>query len=127
MKQVFAILLSLQLLSANSFFPELAKLPFLLKHFQEHQIAEPDIDFIAFLTLHYFNPNHESKDVTHHKTLPLKSSHFAQAEIFNISDNAIPSFITPIAQIVDNESIMSQTDSFVDSKIYFSIFQPPQV
>jgi hypothetical protein len=58
----------------GSFFPqsdfeEMAKLPDLIAHYQEHQIKEGDISFLGFIQKHYAGTHKGEED---HSKLPLQ-------------------------------------------------------
>jgi hypothetical protein len=126
MKSILVLLLSLQLLSGNHLLPELAKIPFLIHHFEEHQAENPNICFFHFLKMHYADAAHQQKDANRHGDLPLKNIHAHAFEHF----------------VPYSEPILLQFTKFYHSNIQFkqyfilkswhdsqnlkSIFQPPR-
>ncbi len=81
MKQIVAILLSLQIL-LGSLFPnvdamQLAKIGELVKHYQEHVTTEnQDLSFVDFLIMHYSTTSEHTKTAKHsHSNLPHFDSH----------------------------------------------------
>lgn len=81
MKQITAILLSLQIL-LGSLFPKVdavqwAKVGELVKHYQEHVVAENQgLSFMDFLVMHYSSSSKHTKTAKHsHSNLPHLDSH----------------------------------------------------
>ncbi|MBL7813592.1 MAG: hypothetical protein JNL70_01210 [Saprospiraceae bacterium] len=127
MKRIIVILLAIQILSGNILLPELAKVPQLLQHFDEHQRENKMLNFLAFLKMHYADPEHQQKDATKHGSLPLKSTSLAHAEIIVLSETT-PSVIFNDNPTFSEKPILPTTENlFFDSKIRFSVFQPPRV
>jgi hypothetical protein len=127
MKRITVILLVFQLLSGNVLLPELAKIPQLMHHFYEHQLENERIDFLSFLKMHYADPEHQQRDASRHGSLPLKTMTSAHAETLVLSET------TPSVFTIENPVFLKKTTTpsienfFFDSKIRFSVFQPPRV
>ncbi len=68
---LFVFILVIQFSSGNVLGDELAKIPFLLHHFNVYK-AEAKGSFFEFLRLHYADTMHRKADPAHHK-LPLQS------------------------------------------------------
>jgi hypothetical protein len=126
MKRILTILLALQLLTGNQFFAELVKIPSLIEHFQEHKAANQDLDFFTFLKMHYSDPEHQKSDARH-DNLPLKVHSSAHAEIFVFSLETPSSVSEPMSQNIENKTQVIKNHQFSDSKIRFSVFQPPRL
>jgi hypothetical protein len=126
MKKFLTILLVLQLLTGNQFLAEMVKIPTLIEHFQEHKTANEKLDFFTFLKMHYSDPEHQKSDARH-DNLPLKVHSSAHAEIFVFSLEAPPSVSEPIFQNIENKTQAIKNHQFSDSKIRFSVFQPPRL
>jgi len=60
---------------------ELFKLPLLLEHFREHRQEEPDISWLSFLILHYFNDAPPDADYARDMQLPFKTMEFSSATL----------------------------------------------
>ncbi len=71
MKIFIVILLSIHLVSGNTFLSELTKFTDLIEHFQEHQQKDASINWLTFLKMHYFDAQHQSSD-QHHQHLPFQ-------------------------------------------------------
>jgi hypothetical protein len=126
MKGILVLLLSLQLLSGNQLLPELAKIPFLIHHFQEHQTENPNITFFHFLKMHYADAAHQQLDASRHGDLPLKNIHAPAFEHF-------VSYTMPIVlqyALFYSDKIQFKQyfilKSWHDSQNLKSIFQPPR-
>jgi hypothetical protein len=127
MKRITVILLALQLLSGNALLPELAKIPELMHHFYEHQRENESIDFVSFLKMHYADPEHQKNDASRHGSLPLKSMTTAHAETLVWNETTPSVFFEETSPIFEKSPISAIENLFFDSKIRFSVFQPPRV
>lgn len=127
MKRIIVILLTFQILSGNVLLPELAKVPQLIHHFNEHQRENKTLDFFSFLKMHYADPDHQRKDASRHGSLPLKTVTTAHAEVIVLSEMTPSVCVAAKAVIFENPIIPTTENLFFDSKIQFSIFQPPRV
>ena len=128
MKRTIVILLIFQVLSGNILMPELAKVPQLMQHFYQHQRENGTIDFLSFLKMHYADPEHQKSDTSRHGSLPLKTVSSAHAEIVVLHDEMTPSVCEECSVHIFEKSILSSIENpFFDSKIRFSVFQPPRV
>lgn len=127
MKKIIVILLAFQILSGNVLLSELAKVPQLMQHFHQHQRENNTIDFLSFLKMHYADPEHQRKDASRHGSLPLKTVTSAHAEIVVLSETTPSVFLAEKAVIFENPILPATENLFFDSKIPFSIFQPPRV
>ena len=126
MKFFLTILLALQLLTGNQFLAEMVKIPSLIEHFQEHKEINENLDFFTFLKMHYSDPEHQKSDARH-DSLPLKVHTSAHAETFVFSIETPPSVSEPYFQNIENKTQAIKTHQFSDSKIHFSVFQPPRL
>lgn len=70
---------------------ELAKIPSLIAHFQEHKSEFKYLNFIEFLKMHYSDAKHSSLE--HHENLPFKSD-------LNSIGIALFHFVSPIQILV---------------------------
>jgi hypothetical protein len=127
MKSVLVLLLSLQLLSGNHLLPELAKIPFLIHHFEEHQAENPNISFFHFLKMHYADATHQQKDANRHGDLPLKNIHAHAFEHFVPYSEPI---LLQVIRFLFHKIQFKQyfiLKSWHDSQNLKSIFQPPRL
>ena len=126
MKRILVILLTIQILSGNVLLPELAKVPQLIHHFNEHQRENTTLDFLSFLKMHYADPEHQRKDASRHGSLPLKTVTAAHAEIVVLSETTPSVFVAEKTAVFENSILPTTENLFFDSEIQFSIFQPPR-
>jgi hypothetical protein len=129
MKGILVMLLSLQLLSGNHLLPELAKIPFLIHHFEEHQVENPNIHFFHFLKMHYADATHQQKDANRHGDLPLKNIHAHAFEHF-VPYSKFEPVLLQFSIFSFNKIQFKQyfiLKSWHDSQNLKSIFQPPRI
>ena len=127
MKKILVILLVMQIFSGNVLLPELAKIPQLMEHFRQHQRENNALDFFSFLKMHYADPEHQQKDASRHGSLPLKSLSLAHAEVLVLYETTPSVLEVEKVEIAQKSLMPTSTNLFYDSKIRFSIFQPPRV
>ncbi len=111
-------------LFTNTELCQLAKLPVLLSHYQEHKALNGDISVFAFLQMHYFNGSpHDNTDME----LPFKTT--AVALLMHHCPSA------PVPPIVKIPSVPAQELQVLFNPHYAAgiasgnaqdIFQPPQ-
>ena len=126
MKKILILFLALQLLTGNQFLAEMVKIPSLIEHFQEHKAANQDLSFFTFLKMHYGDPEHQKSDARH-DNLPLKVHTSAHAETFVFSIETHAAEFEPFLQEMGNKTQAIKNHQFSDSKIRFSVFQPPRL
>jgi hypothetical protein len=127
MKRFLIILLALQLFSGNTLLPELAKIPALLSHFQEHQLENNTLNFFTFLKMHYADPEHQQNDKQRHGSLPLKASHVSNAESFSLPLTLTPSvFEVLLLQNIETNTTTLYQNPALDAHFGLSVFQPPR-
>lgn len=103
---------------------QLEKLPALVQHFQKHQKDSPEIGFLAFLKLHYFNQKHQNSDQEHQK-LPFQhhSCDFCANCAFYLS----ASIEVVALQYFELNAIQSIYQSNFYPNYQTHIWQPPKV
>jgi hypothetical protein len=127
MKKMLVIIISVQLLFGNTLLPELAKLPQLFEHFNEHKSVNANLSFFSFLKMHYADPAHQESDKNHHEKLPLKSAVSAYAEVLVLQNNTPSVEFTYQIASEAKQSLNPTTDDFINRLHAISIFQPPRV
>ena len=127
MKKILVILLVMQIFSGNVILPELAKIPQLIEHFRQHQRENNALDFFSFLKMHYADPEHQQKDASRHGSLPLKSVSLAHAEVIVLHETAPSVYEVEKADFAQKLLLPTSKNLLFDSKIRFSIFQPPRI
>lgn len=81
MKSILVVVFSFHLATGGVLFTELAKVPFLVQHFQDHQKLNSGICFGQFLWMHYMVNKHRHDDNNKcHSQLPLCCLHYSTAE-----------------------------------------------
>lgn len=76
--------------------PELARLPMLFVHYQEHLAEDEELSFAGYLTKHYADDGHEESDHKDHSSLPFHHHHHGV-----VVDHCVTKVITsgPIAAV----------------------------
>ncbi len=99
---------------------DLADLPFLIEHFQQHQ----DADFWPYLRLHYGHQYCQHKDAHDHSKLPFKGevTHL-HAPMIVMQSCALPRVIAP--KFKGNQSPLF-SDRLPHFLIYEEFWQPPR-
>lgn len=69
-RRFFIFILIVQFLSGNVVGNELAKMPFMVRHFRLHVAVNPEDTWFDFLGMHYANAQHRQADPAH-RQLPL--------------------------------------------------------
>ena len=103
---------------------ELAKLPDLVQHYQEHRTENPSISFFAFLELHYTNASHHEQDHERHHKLPFGNHNtvYSSFVVFTIT-----TFETSFQKITESAVNNCLYQEPIEKMISFSIWQPPKV
>ncbi len=105
---------------------ELAKLPALLEHFQEHKSENQDLSFFAFVKLHYANSQHHQQDHQEHHELPFSSHHQHNCSVHQVI-YTVPNlaFVLHHEPATQENQVEYQTPS--DLVLSTSIWQPPRL
>ena len=122
LKKLISISLLLVLLSNNTEFHQMMKLPLLVKHFIHHKTLDNSLSFSKFIDIHY-NNNQEPKDLAH-DNLPFKShgcKHMTSlvmvCDFPTYTAFKLPSRVIPLA---------SYQEVIYTSSSLGAIWQPPQ-
>lgn len=124
MKLFLSLFLSLQIVTNFTFFEDMVRIPLLLEHYRHHTEKEtPNISFIEFIEMHYFNDsNHQDAS---HNTLPLNHSsdigHVHLSPAFTLPES-LRAF-APIVLEIEHFTFFKQ---FIPNHNLDSIFQPPK-
>lgn len=116
------------ILAFEAFFPdvdlsEFSHLPDLMAHYYEHQKTAPDISFLAFLRLHYGNPDHLASYPDGHQRLPFSKRQHHRDILLIAADMAFLPLRNVGFVLVNAESILQQ---FFTNSIVSVIWQPPR-
>jgi hypothetical protein len=126
MKRIVAILLlGLTLLGNIMDLRDLAKVPRLAEHYQEHRKKSPDVSLLEFLNLHYGSEadQHDKEEHEQHKGLPFKSPDCTFTHTLTI----ITQFNGPVITSSTSSITYSNTyRSAFSNEFSQSIWQPPR-
>lgn len=116
------------ILAFEAFFPDVdlsdcSHLPDLLAHYYEHRKTSPDITFLAFLRLHYGNPDHLASSTDAHQRLPFSKRQHHQNILVIFDDMAFLGLRNVGFVLLKAESMLRQL--FTNS-IVSVIWQPPR-
>lgn len=127
MKKYISILfLSITIFCTNSEFLELAKLPVLIEHFNEHQQWDSEISFLGFMYMHYLEETNKYGDYAKDMQMPFKMHDHSFASIMGFLVPPINYAITSkgVAQV--NEQKQITNSSAYSSQYLTTIWQPPK-
>lgn len=120
----FAIFISLQIITNNTFAEDIARIPSLIEHYNHHKKEEtPDISFWDFVLLHYAS-NDNSNDA-HHDSLPLKHGNDV-GHVHLISAFTIPEYQFAFSVHTAEFNHIVATAQFIPNNNLDAIFQPPK-
>lgn len=125
-KTIAIVLLSVSFIGSLVDLHDLAKLPRLAEHYQEHRNKSPEVSLLDFLNLHYGSEaaSHDQEEHQEHTGLPFKSADCT----FTHTVIVLPLFKAPqIATLESNVTYSNFYDSTFLSEFSESIWQPPRV
>ena len=124
MKFFWAIIISLQIISGNTFVEDIARIPFLIEHYHHHTKTEtPNISFLDFIAMHYSN-EHADND-TNHQSLPLKHTNDV-GHVHITAAFTVPEFSANFSISVVDINVLLHYAQFIPNHQLESIFQPPK-
>ncbi|HMX39956.1 MAG TPA: hypothetical protein PK971_08075 [Saprospiraceae bacterium] len=129
MKSFLALLLCLHLLTGGLLFGEIARLPDLVAHFQEHKQEKKDTTLLEYLRLHYFDSSHLSDPAhTRHHSLPFHHSgaHIVTAFACPVPELEEPLFLQPCADADALSAANYYYCRYLPVGFTGSLFQPPR-
>jgi hypothetical protein len=131
MFKIFSIFLCFQLLTGNLFGNELAKIPFLWGHYEEHKAENKNLTLGEFLSLHYNNPEHHEKDHEKHHHLPLQHSHQVTALlVFDFQNFIYPFFYektNSVGHFSPTKISPMTTPLYLQAEVINRLLRPPNV
>ena len=118
-------------LFAGSLFPgnkfaNFSELPILIEHYVYHRTTEtPGLTFLEFMSMHYFDVEHEKSDATHHNKLPLHHPSTTMA----VNEIVYGGFYDKLFNIFLPEQIVLNFtyNVFFPTAVSKGIFHPPKV
>jgi hypothetical protein len=123
LRNLFIIILSLQILSSGQFLNELVKFRNLFEHYQEHQQNGSILDFAEFIQLHYFDPMHEGTDPKNHNSLPLHQTSVCMNFVFQ---TPVEVLTISYSEVIPVKSYSTEYADFLPLFNISAIFQPPK-
>lgn len=124
MKRIGVHLLILIIVGANLSLDELAKLPFLMKHFVSHQHLDPSLTFMRFMEMHYFGQDLKDNDQQQDVKLPFKKITHGFQQVL-LTTVAALDCSARMVYIKENKSLYRVT--FLKRPYFSKIYRPPQV
>ena len=117
------LLLSLHILAFTECH-QLLRIPYLMQHFQQHRAADPNMNFSAFIKIHYLGPVMVTDDFKQDQQLPFRSvdCHMLNTTVCIYEPVTVeidPPVEIPSVFYCYNETNKPQFSSF-------DIFQPPR-
>lgn len=125
-KYISILFLSITIFCSNSEFLELAKLPILIEHFNEHQQWDSKISFWGFMYMHYFEKSNKYGDYSKDMEMPFKMHDHSFASIMGFLVPPINYAITSKYLPQDKEQKQVTNSSAYSSYYLTSIWQPPK-
>jgi hypothetical protein len=125
-KSIAPILLGLILTGSMLDLHDLAKLPRLIEHFQEHRKKSNHVSFFDFINLHYGSEaeRHDKEEHAQHTGLPFKSPDCT----FSHTVTLLPDFTAPeISSSIMGVTYSNFYQSTFSSEFCQSIWQPPRI
>jgi hypothetical protein len=123
-KKILVLMLGVLILNSATELHQLLKLPLLIQHYIHHQSKDPSLSFLAFLKIHYTDPQHPNdNDDREDNELPFKSI------------GSISHLDTPIMEkrvVVDfNLFVPEKSTNYnregIPKHMSFSVFHPPRI
>jgi len=126
-KNILIVVFSFHLATGGVLFAELAKLPFLAQHFQDHRQQNAAITFSQFLWIHYVVNNHKHQDGNKcHSQLPLCCMHYHAAEVTGNLPPSVHRFETSSSLPQNKLRPWADYRFPLLEGAQFGIFQPPK-
>lgn len=104
---------------------DLAKLPYLIDHFNQHKLKDTQFSFSEFFDMHYGNQaeEHDKEEKEKHKGLPFKApEHTSIHSPVFITEYESPSIELESTEVAYTNFYQSNSSS----EYHPSIFQPPR-
>lgn len=125
MKKAVTIVLLAIYIFGNTQAGQLLKLPLLVTHYVQHKAENPQISFLAFLKIHYVDPQPYDADYQQDMQLPFKTP-------VDVCCVNIPVVLPPAFNINFKEPDAGSTaynilnDEVPVCRLAYSVFQPPR-
>lgn len=102
---------------------EVAKVPFLLAHYQEHKERDRLITFFEFLRLHYTDKNHQRQEHSKHNKLPFHGQQNHNVNLQLWYERPYPVFVP---KIIKNILLFILSEGNYLNPFKAGIWQPPR-
>lgn len=103
---------------------ELVKIPILFSHFLEHKDRDPSIDFISFLSIHYWGEDIDDDDTDRDNQLPFKKINSDQLQQPFIA--SIRAFDIKRTNGFVSKSYTFFCDRYIPDPNQSSLYRPPR-
>lgn len=125
LKSISMLLLSLTLLGSVMDLHNLARLPRLIEHYNEHRDKSMNFSFLDFLNLHYGSESerHDKEEHSRHTGLPFKAGDCTFAHIVTVP---APFQTHELAPLFSSQTYSNFYQSAYCSEFSQSIWQPPK-
>ena len=100
------------------------KIPYLVKHFQKHQQADPSMTFGKFIHIHYLSAAVITDDFKQDEQLPFRSVDCNTTNTIHYTYGTVSLYINPPQQLLNKFYRYNETNKIQHSA--FDIFQPPR-
>jgi hypothetical protein len=115
---------ALEAIFPNADLADLAHVPDLLIHYNEHRKTSPDVTFSEFLRLHYDDPGHLASASPDHEKLPFSKRQHHRSFIQIAQEPAFIRIQTTDFVLLKTEGVFDQIA--VTNSITSPIWQPPR-
>jgi hypothetical protein len=107
----------------NTSLDQFLKLPVLFEHFEEHQERDPQVNLLAFLSMHYWGQDLDDNDNARDMQLPFKKVNINIHQVLFVR-------FSPIPQVIAAEQLIPLTftvykDEYHPAPNLTSPFRPP--
>jgi hypothetical protein len=122
MKRIISFFLALLIIASTTEIHQLAKVPLLISHYQNHRQTDPSLSFFGFLKIHYGDKHPEDNDDQEDNELPFKSS----ISIFHIDTPTVTKKIAVGFYTANKKETSCPLADGILCHRSFSIFHPPR-
>jgi len=122
-QKIYIYILVFLIGSSNSFFQQFYKLPVLFQHYMEHQ-QHDDIDFVKYLSMHYWGQDDNDNDQERDMQLPFKKIDLHTAQlVFVPLDRPVEFPSCPV--ILKDQRPIIYKPTFHTNPALACLFRPP--
>ncbi len=125
-KNISILFLAITIFCSNSEFIELAKLPILIEHFNEHKQWDSKMSFLGFMYMHYLQESNKYGDYGKDMEMPFKMHDHSFATLMGFLVPPPDYLMTSRAFPKDKEQRLFTDFSVYSSQYLTAIWQPPK-